>query len=499
MSNLRSRNPLFSAAGIILVLLSFSGLFVVSSHWSYEGNFWKGWYPVLIPSQSMNAQREESLMNLGSGLLISETTSTVEYNSYNHFKRVSLKDLRNGDELYPSDPRYDPYMKGVQNYFNQGIYKIFYLPSSQSPLKYSWQFSRSEKWNGVDLLFPDAEFPFVEVLLFSLTLILLCWKSPGFLISGLAFFMSGFQSVMACESQFLLILAVTALFISFLTGGKSSFKLYWILPLLPACMAVYGDVIDLQELMMVVFILTSTMGSCLINQGISLDRTRKSIVGKGVDHVLFEPVSLLDRKDVAVKQRISPLLLAAALAVMVQVLVSWPGMTYLPVPIPSAQASGGQWDALELNPDGALSTYPDTEDFLRHKAFQESFMYGGSYLLPRPGSTITLEDFAVQEGRITETSRTVLEFDSSWFETRLAHMMESGPALLLRSEDGPPIVLSRDSILTGIRPSLLLVLAVLIVIYVLIQFPGIHPIHRNRIVRGYGKSIFVLRRKQQAA
>jgi hypothetical protein len=462
MSNLRSQNRFFSALGLLIIILSFAGLLLFLSVWSYEGTFWHSWFPLLIPESEMNDLREDSLLEISGGQLISESNSIVKYNSYRTFKEITVRDLQQGDSLYYSDPRYDPYMKDIPKYFNQGIYKIFYLPNIQSPLKYIWFFSHSELWTGTSLILPDADFSFFELFLFCMALFLLCWSSPRFIIPGFAVLFLGIHCVLAGQNQILLVLAVTALYLRLMMARDSRSLFFWIFSIIPVGLAVFGNIMDFQQSKSVFFLFSLTLGSNLFWENHTMRNVQKGLGKMQHDHFLFEPVPLYEKRVVKERLKRSPLLLTAALVTMILAVFNWPGENLLPVDVPEAQSSGGIWAASELNPRKMMSLLPDSEDFLRHKAFQESFMYGGSYTLPQPGSGITLDEFVMKDGQVRESRKTVLEFSPSWFEAGLAEMTESGPSRLLRTELVPPVVSLRSSVISGIHPLLLLAFAVLI-------------------------------------
>jgi hypothetical protein len=68
------------------------------------------------------------------------------------------------------------------------------------------------------------------------------------------------------------------------------------------------------------------------------------------------------------------------------------------------------------------SEIPNLADYLSHRAFQESLMFGRSYAFPRMGERIVISDYHVdsQDPRIQKTFRVVKQFKESWLEGTLA-------------------------------------------------------------------------------
>jgi len=497
MIDLHRQKRIFQTPGIMLIILGFSGLLGLGVSWEYHGRFWKEWYPLLISSADCNSHMEEYLGEITGGQLVSESNSYIRYNGYNSPKQITLEDLRSGEGLYSLDPRLDPYMKGSLAYFNQGIFRIFYLPSNHSPLRYFWVLSRNGALRHAEWFLPDADFSLPEVLVFVFLILMLCWRSFRFSIPGALILGIGFLSVWAGQNQSLLILSVFALFVRLILSGYQKNPWVWIFMLLSAGLALYGKFINLRLAAALGCLAAVSAGSfqCLPSPGI--------VQGKrGQDHNLFEPVSLLSdpgrQPGGKILAEVNPVMIAASLMVLILCLMNLPGVRVLPADFPVAVSTSGSWKAGNLNPSGIKSPLPDTEDYLRHRAYQDAFMYGGNYELPQTGGGVTIDDYALDKGRISETKRRVFEFTSSWFEQRLDEMADSGPARLLRSESAPPVVRVQSSVMKGIPLHVLFAFAALIVIYVLIHISGIHPAH-SRAGRNYGKSFFVLRRKQQAA
>jgi len=498
MTDLLRQKRKFHTPGILLLILGFSGLLWLTVSREYSGRFWQEWYPLLINSSDTDNSTENYLMNVTDGQLISETNSVLRYNGYGSQIMISLEELKAGERMYPSDPRLDPYMKGSIAYFNQGIYKIFYLPSNYSPLRYFWVFSKEVSLKNAEWYLPDVQISTPEILVFVLLILVLCWGSFRFSVSGAAFLWTGGLSVLHCESRVLLVFAVTALFVRLILSGYEKNLWVWIFVFLSCGLAFYWNLIDYPRAVSLFFTAAVATGSFLCVPGVKHSPGRK-----GQDHMLFEPVPLSPAQGIigekSVRRRsVHPVMVAAALLTAVLAVLNFPGVRILPADLPSAVPGEGSWTGGQLNPAGEHSRFPDAEEYLKHRAYQEAFMYGAAYEMPLPGDGVFIDDYGLDNGRISETSRRVVDYSSAWFEKTLQDMKESGPSRLLRSESAPPVIRPQSSIVYGIPLHMLLAFAAFICVYVLIHISGIHPA-RSRAVRNYGKSFFVLRRKQQAA
>ncbi len=496
MIDLPGQKRRFQTPGILLVILGFSGLFWLVVSWNYSGQFWKEWYPLLISSDKCSSEIEQYLDNITGGEVVSESNSFIRYNGFSAQEEITVADLRSGERFFSSDPRLDPWMKGSIAYFNQGIYRIFYLPRTYSPLRYFWVFSRSEVMKQAEWKLPDAEISYPVIIIYLCLLFLLGWKSIRFFLTGGAFLLAGVHCVLTGQSTVLLILAVTALFVRLLLTGFEKNLWVWIFTFLTPGMALYGSLFDLRTAGFLLPLAAVGTGAFLL-----IPVKRKIQGRRGQDHRLFEPVPLIPRTETGSstgRASVSPAVFGAVLLTLLLGVFNFPGIRILPADLPSAETSGGVWSAGGMNPAGARSLLPDAEDYLRHRAYQEGFMFGAAYEMPLEGGGVDLENYDLEDGRVTGKNFRVLGYTESWFEEKLTEMVESGPSRLLRSEAAPPVVRTLSSFEYGIPLQMLLAFAANIVIYVLIHMSGQHPA-RSRAVRSYGKQFFVLRRKQQAA
>ena len=143
------------------------------------------------------------------------------------------------------------------------------------------------------------------------------------------------------------------------------------------------------------------------------------------------------------------------------------------------------------------SEFPGVCAYYRHRAYQDSFMYGGDYSLPLPGSTLRVDDFVLEDGTIINRPRIAFSFDGEWFHSTLAEMTGSGPGRLMGSEEFIPRIVRKNSYVFGNSIGILLMAGLCLLFIFYIRIFGMHPDRRVRSDRFSGK--FVFRRKQQAA
>ncbi|MBF9015744.1 MULTISPECIES: hypothetical protein [unclassified Oceanispirochaeta] len=501
--NSRSRNILPRTASLMLIFAAFAGLFFLYTHWTYEGRFWQNWYPLLISESLMSPELESEVLRLSGGDVVTKSGTVMEYTDYKDLESISLEDFSAGKGPYKEDPRIDPYMNGIGSYFNQNIYEILYLPSDKSPLDYQRLFSDSSLMAETDWILPDWNKNYIEVLLFASVLLLLCFGSLRFCVTVSAFFAAGLIVYAQGQNSVLLVLAVTALLLRLSVMGSTRFSWYFLLPFLPAAASFYMGLIQIHHLELTGLVILSFIGAAFWpERAASLkekkQKTRRVFPGK--DHALFEPVSLFERQrsvKSASGERPSLFLMSAALLCLFLGGMNLPGEHILPAGIPSVERSEGFWDYDGLVFTETSGYLPGASDYIKHRAYQESFIYGGSYSLPVPGSVISYEDYHLSDGRVFESNPSVLIFSESWYKSRLEQMADSGPGKLLASESSPPVISPRYSETVGISLQMLLVFAVFIIVFVLIHLSGVHHASEYSGIRSSGK--FVLRRKQQAA
>ena len=100
------------------------------------------------------------------------------------------------------------------------------------------------------------------------------------------------------------------------------------------------------------------------------------------------------------------------------------------------------YDELSWRSLQALSLYsspsgiPNLADYLTHRAYQESLIFGRPYVLPEPGERILISSYQVDpgSGRISKTARVVKQFKESWLSATLEAAPQGSVARLLADQ-----------------------------------------------------------------
>ena len=512
--NNRSLTYVLKTASLGLVILGFAGIFFFSSAFTREGKFWSSWYPLLIPSVQMSEDLEQEIFSIAPSEPVSMSNSMISYGSYDGTESVSIRDFTGGMGPNRFDPRIDPWMTGISAYFQQDIYEILYLPNSRTPLEYRRVFEDSQLMSRVNWILPDEERSPEAAVLYAAVILLLCAGCLRFVFPGGAFLFAGYFIFRAGLNGLFPFLAVTALLLRLAVKKGRWYPLRMILPFLPAGFLLLSGQIPLRYVLIVLLVFSVFAGAVLypgtpgkVRRATAAEKKpavvkKTKLSWKKQDHAFFEPVSLTaHRRPAAVQSRkefpTGYFLIAAALAAFVLTGLQLPSEKSLPAGIPAALSAGGEWNYDNLSRKNRISGLPDGADYLKHRAYQDSFLYGGSYSLPMPGSSVSFENYSLQDGRIMESRHTALVFSDEWYSAALGDLTLSGPGKLMAGETGPAEtgILSRE--ITGTDLHQLMVYAVFICVFVLIHLSGLHHAAQKSSIRSYGK--FVLRRKQQAA
>jgi hypothetical protein len=87
---------------------------------------------------------------------------------------------------------------------------------------------------------------------------------------------------------------------------------------------------------------------------------------------------------------------------------------------------GVSWRSLAMLVDyGGTDSIPNLADYLAHRAYQESLIFGRAYGFPTPGERIKISEYRVdsQDLRVYRTYRVVKQFKESW----LYHTLDTAP------------------------------------------------------------------------
>ena len=137
---------------------------------------------------------------------------------------------------------------------------------------------------------------------------------------------------------------------------------------------------------------------------------------------------------------------------------------------------------------------PDISDYLIHRAFQDSLLYGREWVYPVENSSVTILRYREENGTVMVEESRVISFDSAWFDQVISDAAADGLGGLLMAQGGDVAVRYR----TAGEPPLLKVLkpvavAALVMIPLIFLWPSLTSIYF------YGMRILPLRRKRQTA
>jgi hypothetical protein len=80
---------------------------------------------------------------------------------------------------------------------------------------------------------------------------------------------------------------------------------------------------------------------------------------------------------------------------------------------------------------------PDLADYVMHRAYQESFIYGGTFSLPTEGQQITIDRFELDDaGQFRSFPDAMISFDQQWLD-QIVSDPPDGLVTLLASTDRP--------------------------------------------------------------
>lgn len=392
---------------------------------------WPGYYTLI----SENAREVEALLAPladGSGI-ISLRSLEVSVNAFNGELRLPLTEL--DGYLLTEDPRYDPFLKSLPELFRavqQGDEKeILYIPQSAglNRVKDALDAAQvpAESYTIVDERLPSAR---RHLLLFGLlalavialqrryrvsaSLLLLPW-GLGLLIAGPG---AGVLSFLAL----FIIPRGTSLLLPYLLAGKHLQKenldpgqrievLVLALGLIIG-MGLFAFRASFNEF--VRFPISAALATLIwLKVRLLFEEGRAA----RLLHPIFRPVPLaapmVDRRRALIQS-----LLAAAGMCLVFVLppAAPSGELILPQPAP-IRTNGEEIDLLlsESRERGLEHGLPSLADYLTHRYFQENYLYGAEYRLPRFQDELTIPVYREEEGRIRGERKHIWRFTYSWY------------------------------------------------------------------------------------
>ena len=153
--------------------------------------------------------------------------------------------------------------------------------------------------------------------------------------------------------------------------------------------------------------------------------------------------------------------------------------------------SRGRRFKIERPADQAL---PGFADYLTHRAYQDSLLYGREWKHPAQESAVTLRSYSDDNGRVVSREDPVISFDSQWFGGVIADAEIDGLGGMLLGQGGDVVVSRRSSDgHSGQRALNLAAVAALITVPLAYLMPSLTTYYF------YGMRNLSLRRKRQTA
>lgn|GEM_PF-5885295 len=425
----------------------FSRLLVLSGllFFSMQANSWEGYKTIYLQTQ---ADEEKLFLLLEGGNftgVLSYSSTLVSFQDFSSLEKISLKDLPK--RLYPTDPRYDPFMKSLDKLF-------------LSPLGGRWVYIPQEIWDkgfsnelnksGIGWLEPGT--PSGSV------------KNQGNPIQALLFLLFCFLLNKDVKSVLFPIVAIT----SFLGGVAVFFIGILAIPVAAAVIFYWkwqlghdreswerrasgdGSIVQIQSFspfFLLVFLFPYLGKDILyflsgITAGFLHYLTTWIVVKiyhgywdhilKNLEHRIFIPHSLKKKK----KSFLSYAFLALPILTLFPAVFIFQDKSQNLTP-PWHQEfledQGGLLSFRELFKEEQSETLPGPASFIAHSAFQEGFAYGVTFTVPEE-KPWTLPRYTRVNNRLVEEVMTVVDFGPQWY-SRLKNSLgpQSAGSLLLSS------------------------------------------------------------------
>lgn len=425
-----------------------------------EAQVWPGYYGVLVEDGASVEEAERALHQAGFARTLSSDSAQVEFHSFDKIETVRVSDI--AARFDPLDPRLDPYMQRVPELFRAYIdgaaYQVIYVRSDQPPLTVLPWIARALGTVEIRAHFPSWN-PLGSAASIALSLLftaIVVWRSKQRRIE-----------VCAGALPWLLTAAV---------GGPASLPI--VLPLLFAwayaaevIVPAYREVLRarrpqvesaplLRRTLLFAFAVTLAIALTKLGGGninvvpasaaavllFFVAAAAEAVRARLQEHRVFTPVSIR-RRDMFRKNRGERSAYQAALPWLLGIALTAPFVVLLlpedRMPLmPQPQRVG----SVESISAGALHTlwqshrendFPTFADYVAHRAYQSSFMYGSRFSLPTPGETVSLARFTTENGRMSRQEETIMVFDTEWFSAFAGVVGETSLAGLL-SQGGSP-------------------------------------------------------------
>ena len=474
---------LLSAAAITLTL---SLLLIVPDR--FQERTWKGYYTLHIEQGAMTerliAQIAESRRFQA---VVSRFTAEASVNTFAGFVSVPIHRLPG--RLDPLDPRFDPYMQRLAKLFtleSGTSWEVVYLRSDRNPLSTFFYLQgllgrRDLEWRLIEF---EPAAALIQVALLILYLLVLARMGSGEVIRLAALLaalpwvllvsVSDFPALLAF---FLVMPAWAHLFeklyaYRYIRGSDGGVAGYFARPVAVVVVALGLSVVLRRPGPLAGLLLAAAGGAVAAAFLYCLFIVRDSLQA----HRSFRALPILRRlqpRRLAFPPQITLHLILAFI-----VLCSFPllrlGQALISdtpdaIRMHSIGDKGLSWRTLHALSDYAGSSgIPNLADYLAHRAYQESLIFGRSYVFPTPGERILISEYRIdpQTARIHKTFRVVKQFKESWLYATLEAVAPGSVARMFADQGFAGVV----EITPAAEPVGRISVSLLMIILFLIQF-----------------------------
>jgi len=405
---------------------------------------------VTVATEMTHDDAAERLTAAGAEQIITPATTYVLLSRIGRVDEVPLSAV---DELLdPVDPRRDPFMKELSAYFRIGGQNALYVEAPGSLLDARRLVNNAlgpgARVAELDLAarWASAAFP----LLAALAALAYSLRSGGVrFISFLPFFLPSFffgigagvsAALMALAIDWLLLVMdaprrvmdrelATALF-------AQRRRLFWVALVVLAGLLNAFVLHGPQALLALLL----AIAGCLSVRAAAAILARPAV--RDEEHRAFRPVPILVKprfRSTNSRERLVAVVAVAGILVLAPLIDRVLTTRSVDRPVPHAEQSGPvSFETLRNVAASRVSgSLPDLSDYLAHRAYQESFAYGGTYQFPDPDQPVMLERFRLgEDGAFTSFSEPVLQFDDQWLQAALTDP-PPGIVSLLATRDYP--------------------------------------------------------------
>ncbi|NBB90917.1 MAG: hypothetical protein GVY23_06885 [Spirochaetes bacterium] len=452
------RGPTLIGCLFLTYLLSSTALLLFTPPAQTTFSAWSGFYSLLLPRAEERPGLVGALRAEGFDGVLSRGTATVRISNFSGLEEVPLIDL--DERLAPMDPRWDPFLRDLPDIFTggrDGRYEIVYLRSDAQLGEVRRRVRRAaEAVGGVDgWELAESHTPLRAVYLIGFAAIVAAVVLPAGRTRRQA--TAGalpWLGTVALGGGGTFVAAALIYFAWVMFGDNGRRYLdhrlqYGNWPagrrelrhsalMLAATWAIVLGFHPTGSLATLAPILISSVGLAAwtgLSVALAVFKRRKQ------DHRLFVPVTLRAKPAAisAVSRYASTAAWVALLVVstpLVATLLPQSSVPGIPRPVPMTGRGDMSLEtlgALALSGgDGAVHV----ADYVAHRAYQEGFVYGASFGVPSPGSTLTLSRFR-KEGALTVREQEVmLRYDREWLDEVLT-APETGIGALLVNGNVP--------------------------------------------------------------